>query len=92
MSAHMCHCNSCQEDSFEAFKLTADLALTAANGKDRSFFHFGTYDRLVKLLYPFFSMPSRIWRYRMSADLQQQHMPQQEQLQNSLHSIACDSS
>ena len=92
MSAHMCQCYSCQEDSFEAFKLTADLALTAANGKDKSFFHFGTYDRLVKLLYPFFSMPSRIWRYKMSADLQQQHMPQQEQLRNSLHSNACDSS
>lgn len=30
----------------------------------------GTYARLVKLLYSFFSMPFRICRYRISADLQ----------------------
>lgn len=88
VSTNVSNACSSHEDSFEAFKLTADLALTAANGKDRSFFHFGTYDRLVKLLYPLFSMPSRIWRYKMSADLQQQHMPQKEKLQNSLHSNA----
>ena len=45
------------------------LAAMKALGSDRNFFHLGTYARCVKLLYPLASMPSRIWRYRISADL-----------------------
>ena len=63
-------CFQLDHSLLDAFRLTAALALTAANGSERSFFHFGTYERLVKLLYSFFSMPSKIWRYRMRADLQ----------------------
>jgi len=51
--------------------LVGFLAAIRARGSDRNFLHLGTYARCVKLLYPFFSMPSRICRYRINADLQQ---------------------
>ena len=46
----------------EAACLTAGLrvARPKAMGRLRYFFHLGTYARFVKLLYPFFSMESKI--------------------------------